>query len=376
MSTASYNAYTLLGANISIDGNATPSVQPTIYLKPLDWTWVTVLQLFLAIVGIIGNFLVILVYKKNIKLRSPTNTFIAALALADLFTSICCIPHPTLSYVPENGAGLLFCRLVFSKNIMWITIVASIFTLTMTSIERWVAVVYPTKYKEIFTMQRTKLIIAISWMFSFFINTVSYYVTFVENHECILRYWSPGYKKFLGYMYFIVEYFVPMGLMMAANLKTIQALKLQAKALMARNESLNSPAFSLLRARRRVIEMLLIVIISFFVCWTPDQIFFLLYNIDVISSKYLYGHIYSIFVVLAYSNSCINPIIYAFKNKNFRKALMQQVPSRFATRRSKKNILFETPSGENNKTTAGGTNITTANHVLMSRRDKTKETLA
>jgi mu-type opioid receptor len=336
----------------------------------VEWTWVTGLQLFLAIVGIIGNFLVILVYKKNIKLRSPTNTLIAALALADLFTSILCIPHPTLSYVPENGAGLLFCRLVHSKNIMWITIVASIFTLTMTSIERWVAVVYPTKYKDIFTMQRTKLVIAISWMFSFFINTVSYYVTFVEDHKCVLRYWSPAYKTFLGIMYFLVEYFVPMALMMAANLKTIQALKLQAKTLLARNESLNSPAFSLLRARRRVIEMLLIVILTFFVCWTPDQIFFLLFNVDILPMKYLYGHLYYIFVVLAYSNSCMNPIIYAFKNKNFRKALMQQVPSRLATRRSKKNVLFETPSGEN-KTNAG------TNHVLLSRREKaTKETLA
>ncbi len=369
MSTTNYNLNT--AANISVvDEIVNSTDMPTLYLSPVQWTWVTGLQLILSIVGIIGNFLVILVYKKNIKLRSPTNTLIAALALADLFTSILCIPHPTLSYVPENGAGLLFCRLVHSKNIMWITIVASIFTLTMTSIERWVAVVYPTRYKEIFTMQRTKLIIAISWIFSFFINTVSYYVTFVENHECVLRYWTPEYKKFLGIMYFLVEYFIPMGLMMAANLKTIQALKLQAKTLLARNESLNSPAFSLLRARRRVIEMLLIVILTFFVCWTPDQVFFLLYNTDVLPPKYLYSHLYYIFVVLAYSNSCMNPIIYAFKNKNFRKALMQQVPSRLATRRSKKNVLFETPSGEN-KTTAP------TNHVLLSRRDKsTKETLA
>lgn len=76
--------------------------------------------------------------------------------------------------------------------------------------------------------------------------------------------------------------------------------------------------------KKRVIQMLAVVVIEFFVCWTP------LYVINIITmfgmADVLYEHLtyagISFFQLLAYSSSCCNPITYCFMNRGFRKAFL------------------------------------------------------
>lgn len=76
--------------------------------------------------------------------------------------------------------------------------------------------------------------------------------------------------------------------------------------------------------KKRVIQMLAVVVIEFFVCWTP------LYIINTMSmfgmSDILYANLtyagISFFQLLAYSSSCCNPITYCFMNRGFRKAFL------------------------------------------------------
>lgn len=84
----------------------------------------------------------------------------------------------------------------------------------------------------------------------------------------------------------------------------------------------SNPAKSLLN-KRRVIKMLFVVVIEFFICWTP------LYVINTIALYYpkaVYQNLgitaISFFQLLAYSSSCCNPITYCFMNIGFRKAFL------------------------------------------------------
>lgn len=71
-----------------------------------------------------------------------------------------------------------------------------------------------------------------------------------------------------------------------------------------------------IRAEARVTRSLAIVIGCFICCWFP---FFTLYIIRSICSC-LSFHAIEFFVWLGYSNSSINPVLYAILNKNFRLA--------------------------------------------------------
>uniref|UniRef100_A0A1I8NW54 G-protein coupled receptors family 1 profile domain-containing protein n=1 Tax=Stomoxys calcitrans TaxID=35570 RepID=A0A1I8NW54_STOCA len=78
-----------------------------------------------------------------------------------------------------------------------------------------------------------------------------------------------------------------------------------------------------LESKKRVVKMLSVLVLEFFICWTP------LYVINTVA-MYIGSAIYeyidyksiSALQLLAYSSSCCNPITYCFMNANFRRAFL------------------------------------------------------
>lgn len=78
------------------------------------------------------------------------------------------------------------------------------------------------------------------------------------------------------------------------------------------------------RARRKVIKMLLMVFITFVICWTPQQVMLLwaAYEKKENIPEYI-NTIKYIAVFAAYFNSSINPILYGGFNENFRRGFKE-----------------------------------------------------
>lgn len=78
-----------------------------------------------------------------------------------------------------------------------------------------------------------------------------------------------------------------------------------------------------LLAKKRVIRMLIIIVVMFFVCWMPLYAANTWKAFDQLSAKRaLSGAPISFIQLLSYTSACVNPIIYCFMNKRFRKALL------------------------------------------------------
>ncbi|XP_030634809.1 cholecystokinin receptor-like [Chanos chanos] len=78
-----------------------------------------------------------------------------------------------------------------------------------------------------------------------------------------------------------------------------------------------------LLAKKRVIRMLIIIVAMFFICWMP------LFSANTwkafdqqAAQSVLSGAPISFIQLLSYTSACVNPIIYCFMNKRFRKALL------------------------------------------------------
>ncbi|XP_003727169.2 galanin receptor type 2-like [Strongylocentrotus purpuratus] len=323
----------IFGANMSENvtvTNFTDAVVPVVWSWiPISWEWWEVIQLILAIAGIIGNSLVMLVLFRVKKKLCSTDTLIAGLALADFLTSVFIIPHAQVKTLPDTVAAQLYCRIIHSNSLMWTSICASIFTLTTISIERLMAVRYPIIFKRFFTSRTTSLAIGGIWIISLVINTVSFYIHYIFEGNCALGFPTPSFQKFIGIFFFISEYLVPVSVMILAYVFTIRTLRERAQPYSAENQS-RRPNKLFLVARRRVIEILFIVVVIFIICWTPDQFGFLAVTVGIIDFSHFDSPLYRSFVVLAFVNSCANPIIYAARNPNFRQALKElfrNVPS-------------------------------------------------
>nr|XP_054767455.1 galanin receptor 2b-like [Lytechinus pictus] len=275
---------------------------------PVTWEWWQIIQLVLAIVGILGNLMVMLVIFRPNRKRCATDTLIGALAVADFLTSIFIIPHPHAIQLPETFGGEFYCRIIHTSILMWISICASIFTLTTISVERLVAVRFPIWFQRLFSPKRTSIGVVIIWIAAFVINIGSLYAHFVRDNQCILSL-PVAFHKFLGVCLFVLEYVVPVLIMVTSHGWAIYSLR-------------QRQATALRQVENRVLQTLLIVVITFIICWTPDQFGFLVFNLGVVPFTHLFSPLYRCFVILAFANSCANPFIYAARMPRFRKAMM------------------------------------------------------
>ena len=79
------------------------------------------------------------------------------------------------------------------------------------------------------------------------------------------------------------------------------------------------------RGKRRVTRMVIIVVVIFAVCWCPIQLVLLLKSLNWYHMNPSTLIIQITSHTLAYTNSCVNPILYGFFSENFRKSFHRVV---------------------------------------------------
>lgn len=229
----------------------------------LNWTWPDYVKCVVAIVGTVGNGLVISVYIKNRQMRSPTNELLAGLAVADLITSVLMFP-----WVRSWDC----IRTYFNIVLMWVAITISIFTLVFVTVERYVAISYPTKYSVIFSKTSRIRLVGIIWFLAIAFNIYQLFIWFDVDGVCSLIWPSTMYEKVSGIGVFLLQYLIPVAIMSYTTATIMLKLRAETKILLAKNEPLDSPAFTSLRSKQKVVDMLLVVVVTFIICWTPEQL--------------------------------------------------------------------------------------------------------
>lgn len=316
-----------------------------------------------------GNLLVILVVTLSRRLRSITNFFLANLAVADFCVGIFCVYQNLLIYLTSNWIlGDYLCKMYHFVTSLSYT--ASIFILVVICTERYFAIIYPITCKQILTPRRLRLVILAVWITSalysapkfFWVNTVSNEIDGKIEIFC-----APNRKMYNSELFdminFVLLYVIPLAIMtllytrIAVGLWTssrqlekqlnasanngesncsrqssryknhgeVKITSADAKAL--QNPLLANPNSSqnVLRARRGVIRMLIIVVLTFALCNLPFharkmwQYWSAGYRGDTTFSMLLTPLTF----LLTYFNSGVNPLLYAFLSRNFRRGMRE-----------------------------------------------------
>ncbi|XP_022081355.1 mu-type opioid receptor-like [Acanthaster planci] len=295
-----------------------------------------IFKTFVGIVGILGNGLVCVVIGKVSEMQTRTNAFIFHQAVVDLLGSTLILLQSEASLpdpVPDNALGWVVCSLWVSNFATFLLYVISTFNLLSLTMERYVAIVHPFKYQTAFAKHpRLKVgaVIAVCWMVAIVIKCYNLTLFKVEGGSCVS---SAEYRsKVLGILIAFLQFVMPVAVMLFAYIRISVELKQGAARVgpapaavgPATTADASQPAGmmeSLLRARRNTFKMLLIVFVTFLVCWTPNQVIFLLFNLGW---KLQFNEwFYLLSVGMVASNCCVNPVIYAFKYRQFRKGLRE-----------------------------------------------------
>lgn len=121
------------------------------------------------LVAIVGNILVILSVLCNKHLQTVTNFFIVNLAIADLLLSIIVLPFSaSLDVLGCWVFGRVFCNIWAAVDVLCCT--ASILSLCIISIDRYIGVKYCLKYPTIMTEMKAAVILVVVWVSSMVIS--------------------------------------------------------------------------------------------------------------------------------------------------------------------------------------------------------------
>ncbi|XP_014481865.1 PREDICTED: allatostatin-A receptor-like isoform X2 [Dinoponera quadriceps] len=278
---------------------------------------VVVVPLFfgmIGILGLVGNSLVVVVVAANPGMRSTTNILIINLAMADLLFVIFCIPFTATDFVlPYWPFGNVWCKIV--QYLIIVTAYASVYTLVLMSLDRYLAVVHPIASMSWRTENHAILAICVTWAVILAISTPALVIHGEEmggpssENLTACRILEQYDWSFFQVSFFLTSYVLPLKLI--CIFYVCMLIKLWRGARISAESR---------RGRRRVTRLVLVVVGVFAVCWCPIQVILVTKSVDMFPLTTATIMLQIASHILAYTNSCVNPFLYAFLSDNFRKA--------------------------------------------------------
>uniref|UniRef100_A0A3Q2PPZ8 Opioid receptor delta 1 n=1 Tax=Fundulus heteroclitus TaxID=8078 RepID=A0A3Q2PPZ8_FUNHE len=277
---------------------------------------ITALYSLICVVGLLGNVLVMYGVIRYTKMKTATNIYIFNLALADaLATST--LPFQSAKYLMSTWPfGELLCKAVIAID--YYNMFTSIFTLTMMSVDRYIAVCHPVKALDFRTPAKAKLINVCIWILSSVVGVPVIIMALLwfypsGNTACMLRFPKPEWywDTLMKICVFIFAFVVPV--LVITICYGLMILRLKSVRLLSGSKEKD-------RNLRRITRMVLVVVAAFIVCWTPIHLFIIVKTIVEIDHRNLLVMAsWHLCIALGYTNSSLNPMLYAFLDENFKR---------------------------------------------------------
>ncbi|XP_077869542.1 allatostatin-A receptor-like, partial [Saccoglossus kowalevskii] len=288
----------------------------------LDGTLQTIIYdviLVIAVLGLLANFTFVFIWIRIPYMRTVTNYYLLNLCVADVLylvvqtTMQVVMQYATITFTKNNVRVACGATIFFTVLPMY----ASIFTIALVSIERYIAICLPMKAKRLTRTMRTLRIIAFTWVVSATFTVPIVLVCFGENNLSIMI-----AASVLQTAPFFISIFTVSILYYLIIRRMYSRDEIVASHAISKNCDCKSK-----RDKRQVIIVLIVTALMFFSCVFPYQLKTILevnymLNVDLIASTG-YHVLTSVSTMLLFVNSAINPVIYKIFSSKHRRAFAE-----------------------------------------------------
>jgi len=288
------------------------------YVSPTVTMVFYVASTLIAVVGFLANTYVLLalLLSKNSH-GSNVNVFITHQTVLDLTACAFLVfgIFANLWQTKMNDSLALFvCWFFQTFSIASTAGNASVCGLMIITIERYVKIVHPVAHRNHYRPWMTRVGIVLPWIFGICTDLIPAWATSkVVRGVCFRRQkWSNGvYQLVWSVVKFLLLYVGPLFVFVFGYGKILAAIRRQRMQVEHSHPQGTSNATTTDKSSRRtemnVIRTMVVVAVSFALCFACWQFYTILTRLGVPSS----GEFRLIFSVFAYGNRCLNPFIYA-----------------------------------------------------------------
>ncbi|XP_074546974.1 adenosine receptor A2b-like [Halichoeres trimaculatus] len=309
-----------------------------------------ILELVIALLAVSGNVLVCWAVYLNSNLQSITNFFVVSLAVADVAVGLLAIPF---AITISTGFCANFFGCLFIACFVLILTQSSIFSLLAIAVDRYIAIKNPLRYSGLVTAKRAKGTIALCWLLSVGIGLTpilgwnrGWNDTAASNCSncpegltvCLFEEVVP--MDYMIYFNFFGCVLVPLMIMLVIYAHIFMAARRQLRLMGLKVAKVPAPAEvpsssgtsrSTLQKEVHAAKSLAIIVGLFALCWLPLH-FINCFNHLCENCGRSHVWIMNIAIILSHANSVVNPLIYAYRirefRQTFRKILYQHILGR------------------------------------------------
>ena len=314
------NSSSSLGINISSAPNLDDDYRILSNDKYADLRKQVDFALFIACVAlspvtIVGNLMVHISMYKFRSLRTVTNMFIGSLAVADFLLGFVCLPIYALFFIDSTfGRYKYLCLWKYSAVLVSMT--GSLYSLVAISVDRYIAILHPLKYPIIMTRKKAKIIISGIWIY----------------HLIIIVIPSAGWNNYDKYNGTVCNFFkilplpytiltAPVSIFSSLFISMYlyrQIFNVASHQLKKRKHRVQSKANLQLQKDMRSVRAMGIILFFFYIFWAPSMFIIPLKYLDIPAD--ISEIIKNFGMIIAMSNSAVNPFMYCWLRKDFCRA--------------------------------------------------------
>ncbi|XP_035702810.1 QRFP-like peptide receptor [Folsomia candida] len=295
---------------------------------------ITFISLFLveAAISMMGNLCVSLTVYKNKSMHTPVNYYIVNLSVCDFLVGAVVLPVKLFELTADAELNMMTDKLCTTVRFFEaIVVFASVFTLVGICFERYNAIVHPVQSRISMSNLRTRRVLTVVWVTSCVFASPNLHSAIAVSQSLYSKYgefnrvtcfdrFSDNFRFWYFMSLFVLVFLIPLGFI-AVTCFSITRVLLKEIPVQTRRDA---RAVRLEQGRRKVAKMVLIVVLSFVLSWSPYFAVTLVTQLQ--SDNFLHFGQYFFTMLLinlfAFGNSCINPCIYFAMSARFRKGFL------------------------------------------------------
>ena len=265
-----------------------------------------------GLAAITGNVVVLWLFYKHESLRTISNRFLASLSVADAFVGLVIDPFwiVIICWIQPRGQKNLF----MITKMLWIqTTAATTLNSCCVSIDRFIAIRFPFRYQDILTKRRCYAVIILVWFISLSLPFLIFLKERLEKLELFV---------FIA----ITMCLVPLLVVCFCYILIFKLARKQFRRILpAKNipDSGENVRFRVMQ-NFKAIKTVGFVLSAYIITWMPSVVlqlvnfYYIEENRDGLCKVKLV--VWPWVEAIAFTSSAINPLIYYFRNSDFRRA--------------------------------------------------------